>query len=80
MQNCLISQPRRTFSQTAMATAIRESGEVIGRARMFGKVMLECVVNTWAKIPVHRRCRVRFSESLTSQTSNCHRGTVMVRA
>src|SRR5271156_5594652 len=34
MQNCFISQPRRTFSQTAMATAIRESGEVIGRVRV----------------------------------------------
>jgi hypothetical protein len=40
MQNCLVSQPRRTFSQTAMATAIRESGEVIGRTRYLGKVMI----------------------------------------
>jgi len=40
MQNCLVSQPRRTFTQTAMATAIRESGEVIGRTRYLGKVMI----------------------------------------
>jgi hypothetical protein len=33
-----------------------------------GKVMLECVANTWANIPEHRPCRLRFSESLISQT------------
>jgi hypothetical protein len=45
-----------------------------------GKAMLECVANTWANIPEHRRCRLRFSESLSHKLSNFHRRTVKVRA
>jgi hypothetical protein len=33
-----------------------------------GESMPECVANAWANIPEHRRCRLRFSESLNSQT------------
>src|SRR5580698_9512770 len=44
-----------------------KNGKSLPERGVFPAHRRECVVNTWAKIPVHRRCRVRFSEFLTSR-------------
>ena len=80
MQNCLVSQPRRTFSQAAMATAIRESGEVIGRTRFFGGELFLNVGATHGRLsPAIGAAAYGFRNPSFHRLSNCHRETVKVR-